>query len=360
VPTTDQPTVTIVIVPRESFGYARMSLESLYGHTRQPFELVYVDGGSPRQVRDYLAGQAAAKGFKLIRTEEYLSPNRARNIGLRAATTRYVVFADNDILFQEGWLERLVDTAESTGAAIVGPLCCIGSPVHEIIHNGGGETTIEEKEKKGRLVRRISQQTHLSGHRVSESASELFPFKCDYVEFHTVLVRRSLFDEIGELDEKLLSTREHIDLCMLAKQAGHSIYCERRAAITYVPGVRPSVSDMSYFMLRWSDAWDLASLDHFRTKWGLDDDNYFQKRYGKLGKRRHRAMIEPIVSRMPFAGELVERMLKAIDRRWSSSVVERYGKKHDYARHSVGLGPRPRIKVKTRHGLPSQLAASNQ
>jgi GT2 family glycosyltransferase len=338
VATTEQPSVSIVVVPRESFGYTHASLDSLYLHTHEPFDLIYVDGGSPRRVRDYLVRESRARGFTLIRTDEYLSPNRARNLGLRAAHGRYVVFVDNDILFQDGWLGRLVACAETTGAAIVGPLSCIGEPLHEIIHNGGGETSIEEHVRDGRPIRRISQVTHLSGERVSTLGADLAAFKCDYVEFHTVLVRRSLFDEIGELDEKLLSTREHVDLCLLAAASGHSIYCERRAAITYVPGVRLSLSDAAYFMLRWSNAWDLASLEHFRAKWNLDEDKYFVKRYGKLGKRRHRAIIQPLVARVPKAGRgFAEQMLAATDRRLSSWLVNRYAKHHAYARHSLGI-----------------------
>ena len=347
---TEQPPVTIIVVPRESFGYTQASLESLYLHTHEPFDLVYVDGGSPRRVRDYLARESRARGFTLIRTEEYLSPNRARNLGLRSAHGRYVVFADNDILFQDGWLGRLVECAETTGAAIVGPLSCIGEPLHEVIHNGGGETSIEEHVRDGRSVRRISQVTHLSGERVSKLGAELDPFKCDYVEFHTVLVRRALFDQIGELDEKLLSTREHVDLCLLAAASGHSIYCERRAAITYVPGVRPSMSDVAYFMLRWSDEWDLASLRHFRAKWDLDEDKYFAKRYGKLGKRRRRAIVEPLVARVPEMGRaFAEGMLTAADRRLSRLLVRRYAKHHAYARHSLGISEpvsRRRTKIK--------------
>src|SRR5262249_24309080 len=47
------PDVTIVVVPRERFSFARASLEALYRHTDPPFHLVYVDGGSPRRVRRY-------------------------------------------------------------------------------------------------------------------------------------------------------------------------------------------------------------------------------------------------------------------------------------------------------------------
>ncbi|NEP18633.1 MAG: glycosyltransferase family 2 protein, partial [Leptolyngbya sp. SIO4C1] len=74
------PNVTIVVVPRERFSYARASLESLYEHTQIPFNLIYVDGNSPGKLKSYLAEQAQSKGFKLLQTDYYLYPNQARNL----------------------------------------------------------------------------------------------------------------------------------------------------------------------------------------------------------------------------------------------------------------------------------------
>jgi hypothetical protein len=41
-----EPMVTIVVVPRERFSYARTSLESVYANTHVPFRLIYVDGAA--------------------------------------------------------------------------------------------------------------------------------------------------------------------------------------------------------------------------------------------------------------------------------------------------------------------------
>ncbi|MEQ9667577.1 glycosyltransferase family 2 protein [Coleofasciculus sp. G2-EDA-02] len=57
------PPTTIVVSPRERFSYTQTSLESIYEHTHIPFNLVYVDGNSPKLVRDYLATQAAEKNL---------------------------------------------------------------------------------------------------------------------------------------------------------------------------------------------------------------------------------------------------------------------------------------------------------
>ena len=78
---TMQPNLNIIVSPRERFSYAQKSLESIYAHTTVPFHLVYVDGGSPPRLRDYLKQQSQTLGFDLIRSEHFLAPNQARNLG---------------------------------------------------------------------------------------------------------------------------------------------------------------------------------------------------------------------------------------------------------------------------------------
>ena len=139
---TTAPDVTLVVVPRERFQMTRRSLESIYATTTFPFALVYVDGGSSAPTRRYLEGQARARGFRLVRTDRYLAPNQARNLGISEAATRYIVFVDNDVLVTSGWLEALVRCAEETGAWVVGPLYCQGELECGEVHMTGGHAHI--------------------------------------------------------------------------------------------------------------------------------------------------------------------------------------------------------------------------
>src|SRR5262245_36224334 len=159
--------VTIVVSQRERFGDSARSLDSIYEHTDAPFDLVYVDGGSPRYVRNYLATAASERGFKLIRSETFLSPNQARNLGLRHARSRYVVFIDNDVVVSPGWLTPLVACAEETGAAIVGPLVCQGSPLHSIVHFAGGECGVRDIVSKGERQRDLVETIFSQGKSVA-------------------------------------------------------------------------------------------------------------------------------------------------------------------------------------------------
>ena len=154
---TTKPQVTIIVVPRERFSYTRESLESIYRcNNSYPFDLVYVDGNSPRHIQNYLAQQAKSKRFKLIRVNNYLSPNQARNIGLQVAETKYVVFMDNDLHVAPGWLEKLVNCAEEELATVVCPL------VRQLSF-GGYATWLEKMLVAGerKVNRAISDRYHI-------------------------------------------------------------------------------------------------------------------------------------------------------------------------------------------------------
>lgn len=258
--------VTIIVVPREHFSCAERSLESIYEHTGAPFNLVYVDGNSPSRVKQYLEAEARRKGFQLIRSDHYLSPNEARNIGLLHVQSKYVVFIDNDVLVTPGWLDKLVRCAEETAAWVVGPLYLIGELELQTIHMAGGTAQIEVKQGK-RVMR---EKHHLLRERLPDLPTPLQRERCDFVEFHCMLVLADVFLRLGPLDEGLLSASEHVDLCLNVRKAGGSVYMEPDAIVTHIPPSPVVWSDLPYFMLRWSEAWNLASLNHFDDKWGLD------------------------------------------------------------------------------------------
>lgn len=262
---------TIVVVPRQRFSVARRSLESVLAHTPSTIPLVYVDGGSPGELRRWLEGQAHARPFTLIRTEHYLAPNEARNLGLRAVRTPYVIFIDNDVVVAPGWATALVRCAEETGAWVVGPLYFIGEPPFRTVHMAGGDLELVEKAGGNWLLDR-----HRASYQPIERVhADLRRAPCGFSEFHVVLVRTEVFERLGPLDEGLLSTPEHLDLCLLVRAAGGSVWFEPASMVNYLPARRIGLGDMRFYLLRWSDRWNRASLARFRAKWRLAPDDPF-------------------------------------------------------------------------------------
>ena len=303
------PSITLVVAPRERFSYIQPSLESIYKHTKIPFELIYIDVDSPRHIHRYLARSAVQRNFTLLRTNHFLSPNQVRNLGLSQVTTDYVLFIDNDIHVSPGWLEKLWKCAQETDATVVSPLVCVGKPLHERILMAGGEIRIFLETDGQYEQRRLYKKCHLVNRSATMMKHQLQQQACDYAELGCALVKRDIFDQIGLLDEKLLNIQEHLDFCLSVAQAGGKIYCEPASVVTYVPEVPRYWSELIYFMLRWSDAWEAESLIHFQKKWSLDMDRDFILRFQHLGHQRHQILLLPLLRRL-MAGQRIRRVEK--------------------------------------------------
>ncbi len=295
--------VTLVISPRERFSVARESLLSIFGNTRVNFEMIYVDAGGPVELSDWLDEQAELRSFSVLRPGRIVNPNEARNMALRLSKTRYVAFLDNDVICAPGWLEALIKCAEEEQADLVAPLICHGLPLHTSIHHAGGRLVGDGKaffaQATGERV--ALDAIALAGKKVADVATLLKRELSECIEFHCVLARRSLFDRIGPLDEALLSTREHNDLCLAVVKAQAKIVFEPAATVTYLfpSRQRPMLKgDWTYFMLHWSPQWQQRSIQRYEAKWGLKHDERMASR-GWLNWRLHEGVVKPLVRRIP-------------------------------------------------------------
>jgi GT2 family glycosyltransferase len=315
---------TIVVVPRDHFSDTKESLESIYAFTPPGVPLVYVDGNAPSPIASYLRDQARERGFRLLRHDYYLTPNQARNIGAAEVSTRYIVFVDNDVVVAPDWFPRLVECADSTGAAVVGPLNFEKRPLHQIVHFAGGDARIDATSLDGTPRRHLVDRIHKVP--VPEQ-----PQVTEVAEFHCMLVRTDVFRALGGLDERMLSTRENIDFCLAVQEAGGSIYLEPRSRITYLPPHPIKLADCAYFALRWSDLWDKASFEHLRDKWRLDEDEYFERQYRNLGWRRREMMMRETLLAWLVSWRVrsvAERVLRPLERRVNASIARRHAARH--------------------------------
>jgi len=263
--------VTLVITPRERFSVTERSLKNIYEHTTYPFKLVYVSGGTTNRFKSYLENESRLKHFQFIHTDRYLSPNQARNLALPHVKSKYVLFMENDVLVTPGWLEALVDCAEETGAWVVGPLYLLGELELRIIHMAGG--TLDFRDDQGKRI--LHDEHRFADTPISEVTTPLERGPCDYVEFHCMLVRTDVFERLGPLDEELLSVHEHIDLALAVSKSGGAVYIEPKAMTTYILPPPGEWYDLPYLMIRWSDAWNLSSVGHFKEKWIVSGLRFF-------------------------------------------------------------------------------------
>lgn len=281
------PQVTIVVTARERFSKSQESLESIYRHTTVPFELIYVVGKPPRALAEWLGGQAAQRGFELVVEDEHLAPNHARTIAMERVTTPFVAFVDNDLIVTDGWLARLLDCAAETDAWVVGPLYFEGEPGERIIHMAGGDLDIT-----GEWGSRTCRTGHRhQGVRLDDCPVELVREPVGFVEFHCMLVRTEALGRVGGMDPGLLSSREHLDLCLAVEAAGGTTWLEPTSEVTYVTPPPVERGDVSFFLRRWSERWNEASLEHFCDKHGIDPA-YTERRVSMRARRQ--LLLQPV------------------------------------------------------------------
>jgi glycosyltransferase involved in cell wall biosynthesis len=102
--------VTAAIVTYNRAPYLPGALESIFGQTRPPDEVLVVDDGSDDDTADLLAGYADR--IRVVRQENG-GRSRARNTALREARGAFVSFLDSDDRWTPTKLERQVPVLES-------------------------------------------------------------------------------------------------------------------------------------------------------------------------------------------------------------------------------------------------------
>ena len=343
-----RPRVTIIVTQRECMSLTARSLDSILSDRSEAFDLIYVEGGSPLSVREYLQTKSAEEAFRLIQHPTFLWPNVARNLALPYVTTEYVVFIDNDVLIEQGWLERLVRAADETGAAMVGPLYLWSDGTSTPrIHMAGGRLTIE-----GTPSNREIFEQHERINESLEGRASLVRTSCDYLEYHCMLVRTDFLKELGGLDENIVCLHEHIDIALEARKRNLLIILEPDAAVDYLAFAPFAFSDLAFYNWRWSATAVSASLKAFCEKWGAVENGASMKPVHQFAAK-HRNDVNvfaPGIQNCAEAGLLnatdvrqtiYSLLTQAYARGYSPSDILLFGKAYNAATTLFGDGYRP-------------------
>jgi len=283
----------------------RDSIGNLYENTGYPFELVVVTGAAPTGVKRWCDEEAARRGFRHISINRPLTPAEARNTGLEHASGEYIAFVENDIMYQQGWLEALVKCGDETGAGLIAPLTCEGRPIHTIVHHiGPEENNNETLEVVDEGYKDFHEEFYLQGRKLDEIRLHLKRRRTQSVEMHCFMVRRSLFSRIGAFDPDIVS-KEYLDFSWRARQAGETIWFEPNSVITFlIPSEEDPVRtvDLPYFLLRWSRSWQKRSHDALKAKWNMQENGFIGYRRSLADWRIVDHVTRPMLSHVPVLG----------------------------------------------------------
>ena len=220
-PTFEQPRVSLVIPLFAAADLTRRCLETIRDNTMAiGYEVILVDDTADADTKRLLEQVHGARVLVNERNEGYL---RSMNRGAALARGEWIVLCNNDIEVQPGWLEAMLDCAESDESVGVvapkfvspdGSLCEAGA----IIWSDGTGANFGRGDEPGRFQYEYRREV-------------------DYGSAAALMVRGELWTEVGGFDERYLPMYyEDADLCFEARERGWRVLYEPRAVVMHVEG----------------------------------------------------------------------------------------------------------------------------
>jgi GT2 family glycosyltransferase len=208
----------LVIPVHNKAALTQACLDTVLDQSPEPAEIVVVDDGStdatPELLRRY------GDRVRVIRHEVPQSFARASNAGAAGCQQRYLLFLNNDTIPAEGWLEAMVEAAEThpavgaVGAKLLWP---DGSIQHAGVCFGADGFP----------------------YHIYSGFPADHPAVCRRRRFQSVtagcaLFRRSAFEAAGGFDPEWVNGYEDVDLCLRLGALGHEILYEPEAVVTHL------------------------------------------------------------------------------------------------------------------------------
>lgn len=209
---------TTIIIPtfnrRDLLGAC---LDSLAEQDFQGFEVVIVDDGSSEDIQGF-AAERRPEAY-VLRFSENKGFAVAANAGLRHAKTPYVMLLNNDMTLEPDCIGKLRDAMIDGVADMLAPLVLWqGDP--SMVYSAGDRILVSGRPEA------IGFRQPREGFVASE-----IPFG---VSGGAALFKRTMFGEIGYLDERFVAYFEDSDLCFRARLAGYSAGCVPDAVAYHV------------------------------------------------------------------------------------------------------------------------------
>ena len=218
------------------------------------WELVVVDNHSTDGTPDVLS--ALGGDVRIITNDENLGFAKACNQGAAVATGEYLVFLNNDTIPLNGWLKALVDEVRTHPDVSV-----VGS---KLLYEDGSVQHAGVAIDRHNLTPYHIYKGFAGDHPAVNKRREL-----NAVTGACLLIRRSVFTDIGGFDEGFINGFEDVDLCLKVREKRGRIVYQPHSVLYHLESQTPGRKqhdqlNATRLHQRWGHCW-----------WLVDDDSIY-------------------------------------------------------------------------------------
>ncbi len=219
-----EPLVSIIVLNKDGLQHLKVLFEDFSRKTNYSnFEFILVDNDSSDDSVEYVKNLDLDFPLIIIENDENLSFSKANNNAVKASNGEYVLLLNNDIEPTFGWLNEMMgvmlnnEDVGSVGAKLVFPYYPNSKKRSFKLQHGGDIFSFKKHEH---YIDPYNQ------YKLSN------PFRMDVNKIRKVisatgavlLVKKSVYEEMGGLDEGYIYGYEDVDFSLKLNKNGYDVY----------------------------------------------------------------------------------------------------------------------------------------
>lgn len=245
---TSEIDVSVIIVNYNTADELRDCIQSIKKHTRGiRYEIIVVDNNSQDNSRAMLKNE-----FRDIESH-FLQYNSgfsiANNYAIDRSYSKYILLLNPDTALRENSFLHMFEFLENNPAVgTVGPLITD--------HQGNFKLTFRKfPTLKMHMIEAFSIKSLIRRYSLTKKQYEMIakeePFEVDWISGGSFMVRRSIYNDIGGLDERFHLFSEDVDWCMRIKNSGWKVFCLPKVKIVHIGGASTNKNFFSLVVNRY-------------------------------------------------------------------------------------------------------------
>lgn len=246
-PIVELPLVSIIIPVYNQFAYTYACLKSILKNTNGiSYEVIVADDVSTDKTVDI---KEIVHNIIVVRNEQNLRFLLNCNNAAKYAKGKYIHFLNNDTQVQEGWLSSLVQLIESDET--------IGMVGSKLVYPDG------HLQEAGGIVWNDGSAWNY-GHGLNPDHAEFnYVKEADYISGASIMVRKSLWREIGGFDELFAPAYyEDTDLAFEVRAHGYKVMYQPLSVVVHFEGLSNGTDTSSG-----QKQYQVVNAKKFHEKW---------------------------------------------------------------------------------------------